>query len=251
MKLPLRSSLLGIAPPSTLKKVGLWLIIAGLIGEAVTIIFVAPGTREKTLSVIFTLLIAFGVWLEEVGAEAIEAHEKHEAQLILGELNARTAEAERNSLEAQVQLEKERAERLKLEARIAPRRLSEEQRATLLEWLAPFKGRKIRIESYAVDPEGEVFAEQIMAAFAPLFAIDNWIGCERGSPFIRGVSVTGSDGPLIDKLVGAFENAGVKGVGITPPPDSTQAFLLLASSRTKDPDSVAVILVGVKPLAQQ
>jgi hypothetical protein len=69
------------------------MIIGGLIGEAATIFFVPSGGIEKTLSVIFTLVIALGVWLEEVAGESIEAKEKAATDLKLAELNARAAVA--------------------------------------------------------------------------------------------------------------------------------------------------------------
>lgn len=62
---------LAIASAVTLKTVGLWLIILGLVAEAAVIIFVPSGSVEKSLSVTFTLVIALGVWVEHIGAESI------------------------------------------------------------------------------------------------------------------------------------------------------------------------------------
>jgi hypothetical protein len=111
LKLPLRSSLLSLASPKRLKLVGLWMIIAGLIGEAIVIVFVPSGPFEKILSVIFTLIIALGVWVEEVAGEAIEAREKAEADLKIAELNARVAEANQKAQEASLELAKFRSPR--------------------------------------------------------------------------------------------------------------------------------------------
>lgn len=77
------------------------MIVGGLIGEAATIIFVPPGSFEKSLSVAFTLIIAAGVWIEEVGGEASEAKSEHE----VAELSARAAEANERALTAQLELE--------------------------------------------------------------------------------------------------------------------------------------------------
>jgi hypothetical protein len=96
------------------------MIIAGLIGEAATIVFVPSGGVEKTLSVIFTLVIALGVWLEEVGAEVIETSEKSSNELKLAELTAGAAEAE-------LETERLRYENLNIRKHLAPRSLSKEQ----------------------------------------------------------------------------------------------------------------------------
>src|ERR1700674_1657345 len=73
--------LLSLASPEALKFVGLWMIIAGLVAEAAVIIAVPSGGLEKTLSVLFTLLIAAGVWIEHVGTAALEAVQQKEAAL--------------------------------------------------------------------------------------------------------------------------------------------------------------------------
>lgn len=85
---------------------GLWLIIAGLLGEAAVIIFVPSGDLEKTSSVICTLVIALGVWMEEIGAEALEVRERTDAELKLAELNARAAEANARAKSAQLELQR-------------------------------------------------------------------------------------------------------------------------------------------------
>ena len=65
--------LLSIASAETLNSVGLYLIIVGLVAEAVVVFFVPSGRSEKLLSISFTLVIALGVWVEHVGTEALSA----------------------------------------------------------------------------------------------------------------------------------------------------------------------------------
>lgn len=111
MKVPLRSWLLGIATPAILKRVGLWMVIVGLIGEAAVVLFIPSGALEKTLTITFTLIIALGVWVEEVGSDELENNEKSETDLKLAEFAKRAAEANARALEAQVELAKYRAGR--------------------------------------------------------------------------------------------------------------------------------------------
>jgi hypothetical protein len=60
--------LLRLLRPETLALVGFWLIIVGLVVEAATIILMPSGTWEKIVSAICTLIIAVGVWWEEIAA---------------------------------------------------------------------------------------------------------------------------------------------------------------------------------------
>ena len=82
---------MSIASPERLKAVGLWLIVMGLVAEAImfldAILFGAlPPKLDKPLSVIFTLAIAAGVWIEYVGGNAIEAAKEKEAELAIAAL---------------------------------------------------------------------------------------------------------------------------------------------------------------------
>jgi hypothetical protein len=174
---------------------------------------------------------------EEFERYKLEAGEKISAANAVGD-TAKAAAAEANLA------------RLKLEEKLAPRRLSNEQQNTLAASLEQFMGRKIRIESYSLDVEGEILAQQIGGAIALIFTIDDWVGSERGSTgFAKGINVTGSNVSLVAKLVESLENAGLREISTVPLPPQAQSFLLLENSRTKAADVEAVILVGVKPLS--
>jgi hypothetical protein len=67
------------------------MIIVGLIGEAIAIVFISSGPVEKAVSLVCTLVIAFGVWVEEAGGEATEAEEKAESDLRLWTLGIGTS----------------------------------------------------------------------------------------------------------------------------------------------------------------
>jgi hypothetical protein len=60
--------------------------------------------------------------------------------------------------------EDERLERTKLEAQIAPRRLTPAQRKAIAEAVKPFTGRSVSVASFAIDMEGAQVALQIIAA---------------------------------------------------------------------------------------
>ena len=83
--------MLSAASPERLKWIGFRLLIAGLIGEAITIPFVPSGILEKALNAFCTGVIAIGVWFEEVGANAI-AEPRHlspkQQQRIAGQMSA-------------------------------------------------------------------------------------------------------------------------------------------------------------------
>src|SRR5882672_7707423 len=65
-----------LASPQSLRTFGFRLLVAALIAEAFVIIFVQSGSLEKALSFLCTLLIAAGVWIEEVADHAIAAPRK-------------------------------------------------------------------------------------------------------------------------------------------------------------------------------
>jgi hypothetical protein len=63
----LKNFLLSRVSPEALKSFGIRLLIAGLFGEAIVLVLLSPSLIERLLSALFTIAIAFGVWLEEVG----------------------------------------------------------------------------------------------------------------------------------------------------------------------------------------
>lgn len=144
---------------------------------------------------------------------------------------------------------RERAARL--EAVIAPRRLSKEQVASLTRLLEPFKGQKIRLESYALDAEGEVLASQIRDGLAPVLGIDDWVGSEgAGNGFAKGINVTGTNAALVTALAEAFQKLGLENVSTAPLPPPQTILLAVEQSRDREKGVAAVVVVGVKPIKQ-
>ena len=131
-------------------------MIGGLVGETILIAFVSSGTTEKALSAVCTLLIGFGVWIEVVAGEAIEAKEKAAAKLKLAELNSRAAMANQKAAEAG-------AEQARIIKMLSGRRITAEQHQILVSAL---KGQPMEIAILQTgDPEAAVFAHDIRLTF--------------------------------------------------------------------------------------
>ena len=162
----------------------------------------------------------------------------------IAEAGQRAAEAEARAAEAD-------HARIKLEARIAPRRLDSASQETFVSSLQAFSGRFVRIESYALDAEGEILSTQIKEALAAVLDIEDWIGAERASGnFTKGINVSGDDDGLVNALASALRDVGLTSVSTEPLPPPTESTLLLEESRSKSPDVAATLLVGVKPIVQ-
>jgi hypothetical protein len=130
-----------------------------------------------TFKLIAALLVAVGVamefggdWISKPFEKTIEdarklqiaqlTRETSDARGEIAKSNARVAEAETavavanaRAAEANQKAEEEQRERLKLEAAVAPRRITFAQQQSIASALAQFSDRKIRIESYSLDPE--------------------------------------------------------------------------------------------------
>jgi len=93
------------------------------------------------------------------------------------------------------------AQNVKLEAAIAPRRLSERQEKAL-STLTQFTGRMVGIKSYSSDTEGLILATQIADALAKskVQILDNRLTIIPMGSVSFGVSVEGPDKTLVDDL---------------------------------------------------
>jgi hypothetical protein len=157
----------------------------------------------------------------------------------------------RDAEQARHETESMRTANLKLEKEIAPRRLSRDQVSALGKLLEPFKGEKIRLESYALDAEGEVLASQIRDGLRSVLVIDDWVGSEEaGNGFAKGINVTGTNAALVTALAGAFKKVGLEGISTVPLPPPQTVLMALEKSRSKEKDVAAVVIVGVKPIKQ-
>ena len=111
----------------------------------------------------------------------------------------RAANIRADKLEHDTQVLKEA--NLKLEAEIAPRDLSNRQKAALSN-LTPFSGRAVGIKSDTIDTEGLRLATQILDALTKShFRIeDNRLTIQPSGSVTFGVLVEGTDRNLVDEL---------------------------------------------------
>ena len=132
-----------------LETIGLWLIIAGLIGEAALVFSWLETGFEKPLTFVFTVMIAFGVWVENVGDADISS-----------EKDARIAEANARALEAKLELEKYKE----------PRALTEEEQQKIATRLKQFAGQQ-----YAMSVSAGQEAENLMCLIDSALKAAGWV----------------------------------------------------------------------------
>lgn len=134
----------------------------------------------NTILVVAAVLVAVstfaaiwsGMVRERFADERISINELQTATAVADAARANeSAEKLRESnLTLQARADHERAERLKLEAKIAPRRLSEHQKQMLIAALQPLRDQKIEIVCNAANAESEKFALD----FVSVFRSANW-----------------------------------------------------------------------------
>jgi hypothetical protein len=139
--------------------------------------------------------------------------------------------------------------RLKLEEKLAPRRLDANARSGLQSSLQRVARRRVRVESYSLDLEAAMLAGQIKNALGAILVVEDWIGAEPPARiFAKGINITGDDKELVEALVTAFRNVGLLDIGtVKLPPEPGGAILEEETPEKKKAD--AVVLVGVKPIA--
>ena len=142
------------------------------------------------------------------------------------------------------------SENLKLEAEIAPRLLTQEQRVKIADNCARFKalskGKRIKVVSYTLDSEGLVFAEQIVNVLrgSGLFVDDDAMTVTPVQTVVFGMNVFGSDSELAKALATAIGSSGKPiAVGFVKT-DPTAGAVRFEYSH---PPDQATILVGLKP----
>lgn len=129
-----------------------YVLLAGLGLELLFAFILDKPALEKISTIAADLLIVGGVWGEiHFASKAREAGDG-----IVAEAKARAAEA-------LLKAEQERHERVKLEARIAPRSLTKAQQGELAAVLAVFKGQKGTVRAAPSTPESEMFARWLAA----------------------------------------------------------------------------------------
>jgi hypothetical protein len=175
------------------------------------------------------------------GFERDIAHANEKA----AESGEKAAKANQEAAEANKTAETERLERLKLEAQIAPRRLTGAQQQALANAAKIFKGRHVKVLSYSLDIEGGLFAEQIIASLKlGGLSVDDGAASQMplGS-FSSGVHVYGSEKDLMEGLAASIASLGLTVVTSNSDPPQGPGVSTFVPS-----DAKVTILVGIKPL---
>jgi hypothetical protein len=170
----MKRSLLRVLSAEKAEFIGLWLIIAGLVGEAVLIFWKIDPSWERPLTFVFTVAIALGVWIESVGASDISS-----------EKDARIAEANARALEAQLALEKYKARR----------HLSQEQWHRIVARIAEYGPQQFDVAVNNADPEAQRIATSI---FHHLWTVAKWRPIHWVQPGVMVVKWEPPGGPIPD-----------------------------------------------------
>jgi len=196
---------------------------------------VEKAALESSLSALDIWLIVFGVFVAigVVGESVVGfLHWRRSGQLQVIQTTENLAQ---------------RAEILRLEAAIQPRRLGPEQQKAISDALVSFAGRKALLRSYSFDTDGLVLGKQIMGALTPRIGGVDSIGAVTpvGGPLSEGVSITGSDAAFVNALTSAFAGIGKLSVNNDPPRYGVGSMMTAPAVM---PPTDVTIFVGVKPL---
>ena len=134
---------------------------------------VVTGVRyyvDSRVNVLSSLAQKVETEIKEKSQSEREASLKLQVEAEAAKARERAAVLERGNIDLQSNLEKERSARLKLEAHIAPRRISIEHREAIIAAIKPFAGQKCRIGSILGDAEGKIYAED----FAKVLEAAGW-----------------------------------------------------------------------------
>ncbi len=198
--------------------------------------FYAWGWR---FSIVGAVITAFAVFFLNWGTRIRDhSFESQVGQLHLSAAQAdeRAAALEKGNLELQTTLERERIERLKLEAAIAPRRLSAQQRDILSKELGKIeKPFSIFIKMIFSDQEAGLYANEIVSAItkSPATFSVSKTGVVDPPPY--GIQLTLLKNTKASQVRTAFEKAGIP---------------IFSVSTIDEAQADAIVLVGHKPIAQ-
>jgi len=172
----------------------------------------------------------------DADAKKFEASAKRDIATVKGE----AATANEKAAGANKAAESERLQRVKLEAQVAPRRMTAAQQQTLTDACRPLGGRRVTVISYSLDVEAAVLATQLIPALeaAGIKVRPNLLSFMPFGGVTTGIQVSGADAAFSSALTRCIAAGGLA----MAPPAPAQV--------TTDADAEAVILVGVKPITQ-
>jgi hypothetical protein len=181
--------------------------------------------------------------VEEAVANAYKAAKEAEAQA--RKFEAEIASSNTRAEEAKRIAERERLERVKLAAQVAPRLLSVEQQNTIVSSLKRFKGRNVAVVSYSLDAEGGVLATQIISTLqeAGILVENQVAGLLVTGSFWTGVILSGPapEQDFVKALTTSFMNYG----SLAARNNGTEPIVPVGISKLRE--KAVFILVGPKP----
>lgn len=179
-----------------------------------------------------------------VANERLSANEAETARA-----HAESAQANERAANLENETESLRSENLKLEATIAPRRITEDGCNRIVEALKPFSGRRVEVASYVMDAESAVLGVQILSCLqmAGVIPVERLMSITPMGSITFGIVVNGPNRKLENALRGSLqqENLGVLAPGASFARGNAAIVVVPAQAQ---PAADAVISVGVKPI---
>jgi hypothetical protein len=172
----------------------------------------------------------------------------------LGEAQERAASADQRAKEAARATEYERLERVKLEAQIAPRRLTpDHKRAVIAALSSPpsLSGKKVRVQSYSLDAEAALLGDELIDCFRSVGMDVDANLLSRGAlgTVAAGMWVSGAMGEhhdlIANRIFAALKSETDLIATIGEVPLSAGQYLVDRGGRVD-----ATVFVGVKPVAR-
>jgi hypothetical protein len=161
----------------------------------------------------------------------------------------RSRTLEQSNLNLQGSVERERTERLRLEATIAPRTLNAQQVTAVTVAFRRFAGRRVLVRSYSMDAEGALLGQQIIRCLedAGLIVVNGLTTFTPIGSLSLGVHVTATpDQVLAQGLASALGGNSSLVTRYNPQEPAGGAAMILGGSDEPRPE--ATILVGPKPI---
>ena len=178
----------------SLQAISSWALIVALIAGIITAVSGAVGT---------------------VAGNKANNLNAREASVRIAEANEKAAKANEEAERLRLAVEHERMERLKLEEKVQPRRISADQVSLIKASLAHAPKGKVYINPDWMDPEAKLFAAQIASILEPLgYAVEKLTGDEAPISYGKlGAMLIVRDGnqqpPHLAPLYSAFKKAGI------------------------------------------
>ncbi len=229
--------------------IGYWILVAGLVGDILVLVIPRHRERlEKVLAGIFTIVIIVGV--------AIEHREDKIISVLVSQGQATTglqiAQLEKEAGVAREMAERERLERIKLEAIVAPRSLSLEQQRLIASACSRFHGRGVLVSSYGMDGEGAALGGQIISVLrsAGITVADARASIVVTGGFEMGVHVRGPDveRDLVSCLGNALSSIGKLKVTLNDLPPRFGGGMGGGGQSFPAGTVFVTVMIGIKPV---